>query len=285
MVIKACAPPGPEYLNAMHTSMTHFAYAMIGITVLITLFYWLAAHGTKQSRHPWSRKRLIAFIIGSVLLLFAFSPPLLEWAHHDVRGHMVQHLLLGMFAPVAWVIAAPMTLFLRTAPLGVSRGCSRLLRSNFFHILAHPASAIMLNIGGMYLLYLTPLYLNSLNNLWWHVWMHLHFILAGYLYCWSIAGRDASPFRSSFKLRLFTLLLGLAAHSYLAKLMYINLWPAVPFNTADEIRTAAKIMYYGGDLAEALLAAALFYGWLEDRKKAGQSRRISILFPAKKHLT
>lgn len=235
--------------------------------IVITALYFFSARQTRHCHHRWSKKRLLAFTTGSGLMLIAFSPPMLLWAHHDIHGHMVQHLLLGMFAPLAWVLAAPMTLLLRTVPVNFARPCSRLLRSSAFKLLSHPATATLFNIGGMYVLYLTPLYVNSMHNLALHIFVHVHFVLAGYLYCWSIAGRDAPPYHAPFITRLFVLLLGIAAHSYLAKLMYINLWPSGTFSTTEEIRSAAQIMYYGGDLAEALLAVVLFYGWLEKSKR------------------
>ena len=231
---------------------------------VVTLLYYLAA---RHHRSPRFLQRLPLFAAGSMLMMLAFSPPMMAWAHHDIRGHMVQHVLLGMFAPLAWVLASPMTLALRSLPARYARWSSNLLRHPFFFYLTHPITATLLNIGGMYLLYATPLYQASLNNLALHLMIHVHFILAGYLYCWSIAGCEPSFHPFSFKMRLTVLLFGIAAHSYLAKLMYINLWPSLPFNSADDLQTAAKIMYYGGDLAEALLAIVLFSGWLENNRK------------------
>lgn len=74
------------------------------------------------------------------------------------------------------------------------------------------------------------------------------------------------------------LLLGIAAHAYLAKLMYINLLPRVSLSNVEghgteAIQAAAKFMYYGGDLAELLLAIALFYGWCKERKRYWEHRR------------
>ncbi|MGM8228344.1 cytochrome c oxidase assembly protein [Cellvibrio sp. ARAG 10.3] len=190
---------------------------------------------------------------------------------------------MGMFAPLAWVLASPMTLALYSLPVRYARWSSNLLHHSFFFYLTHPITATLLNIGGMYLLYATPLYQASLNNLALHLMIHVHFIFAGYLYCWSIAGCEPSFHPFSFKMRLTVLLLGIAAHSYLAKLMYINLWPSLPFyssDSADNIQTAAKIMYYGGDLAEGLLAMALFNVWLNHRKRLVKCSKSNILSSA-----
>lgn len=245
-------------------SLTLLIWLALG---LLTALYVLAAHVAQPELRPWQKTRTCYFIIGTGLIAVAFYPPIVAWAHHDIRGHMMQHVLLGMFAPLAWVLASPLTLLLRSLPVRKARFFSRCLRSRFFLWVSHPFTTLMLNIGGMYLLYITPLYLVSLSNIWIHVVVHVHFLLAGYLYCWSIAGRDASPHRASLKIRIIALLLGIAAHGYLAKLMYIYLWPSVPFYSDEAIQAAAKLMYYGGDLAEFLLAIALFSGWQKERKR------------------
>jgi putative membrane protein len=51
------------------------------------------------------------------MLGLATSPPLEALAHADARGHMAQHLLLGMYAPLALVLGAPLTLLLGSIPL------------------------------------------------------------------------------------------------------------------------------------------------------------------------
>src|SRR5690606_31200016 len=224
-----------------------------------------AALNTRACGSPWNIRRDIIFSIGIILLAIALSPPIIKWAHHDLRGHMLQHLLIGMFAPLFLALSLPMTLALRSLPAIIARGLSRILRSSAFYWLSHPVSALLLNIGGMYLLYLTPLYAMSLSNNWIHYLMHLHFLLAGYLFVWAIAGPDPTPRRASVRMRLLILFAAIAAHSYLSKLMYIYLWPTYPLHSSEEIREAAKIMYYGGDFAEILLAVALLTYWYKNK--------------------
>jgi hypothetical protein len=49
--------------------------------------------------------------------------------------------------------------------------------------------------------------------------------------------------------------------------MYIYLFPIELSANAGEIKAAAKLMYYGGDFAELLLAIALFYHWYQRRTR------------------
>lgn len=220
--------------------------------------YLLGALRQKRARYGWSRWRTLSFIGGLGLLGIAVAPPLMELAHQDIRGHMLQHLLLGMLAPLGLVLGAPVTLALRTLPVKTSRMLTAVLGSPAFHLLSHPVTALLLNIGGMYALYLTSLYKATLANPVLHLLVHVHFLAAGYLFVWSIAGPDPAPKRPHLRIRTFVLFLSMASHAYLSKFMYAHFYPRNSPHSGEQIREAARLMYYGGDFAELLLAIALF---------------------------
>lgn len=230
-----------------------------------------------RQRHPsrfWSRWRTLSFVVGIGLLAVAMSPSLVKYAHHDLRGHMIQHLLVGMLAPLGLVLAAPLTLILRTLPVQRARVVTAVLRSRLFHLLSHPGTALVLNIGGMYLLYLTPLYALTLINPAMHHLVHIHFLAAGYLFSWAIAGPDPAPNRPGMRTRLLVLFISIAAHAYLSKFMYAYNWPRNTPHDMEQIREAAQLMYYGGDFAELLLVIILFANWYR-----GSSRRAYLFQP------
>lgn len=231
------------------------------ILVLVLMAYMAGVAKVKKAGKSWSSLRTICFISGTGMLLFALSPPLASVAHHDLRGHMAQHLLIGMLAPLGFVLAAPLTLCLRILPADKARKITSLLASRPFHLISHPLTALFLNIGGMYLLYLTPLFAAMQTSLWIHYLVHFHFLAAGYLFVWSIAGPDPAPKRPALRLRLLVLFVSMATHAWLSKLMYAYGFPRNTTHSIEEIQDASKLMYYGGDLAEVLLAIALFLIW------------------------
>lgn len=206
----------------------------------------------------WSRWRTAAFAGGIALLALALLPPVAGWAHGSLQGHMVQHLLLGMLAPLGLVLGAPGMLLLRTLPARAGRRIMAFLAARPIRLLIHPFTALLLDIGGMYLLYLTPLYALALANGTVHAWMHLHFVVSGYLFTWAIAGPDPAPHRPGLGIRLAALFLATAAHASLGKFMYAYGFPRGTPHDPGEIQVAAQLMYYGGDLAELLLAVAFF---------------------------
>ncbi|HEV2072647.1 MAG TPA: cytochrome c oxidase assembly protein [Thermomicrobiales bacterium] len=264
-----------QHAQEVHTNaLEHSGGWLIMLLLLIPLLLYLGAVMKEHRRQrPWSKLRSLSYISAIALIAVAVSPMVTSATHHDPRGHMAQHLLLGMFAPLGLVLAAPITLLFRTLPLQAGRSLARFLRSRTGHLLSHPFMALVLNIGGMYVLYLTPLFRLSLSHPALHILVSVHFLAFGYLYIWAIAGPDPAPRRPGMRVRTAVLGTGIAAHAFLAKLMYAHALPAgTPFSTA-EVRDAAMLMYYGGDVAEFLLAVALFASWYRGRRRSRARRR------------
>lgn len=249
---------------------THFLLPNRFLLLQLILFGGLYQYGLyllRRNGKTWALSRTIFFMSGIILLLMAFAPPLSAYAHHSLQGHMIQHLLIGMLAPLGLVLGAPFTLAMRVWPVRRGRRFSTFFSSPSIHFLSHPAVAFLLNIGGMYLLYLTPLFAMMQEKLWLHYLVHFHFLAAGYLFTWSVAGPDPAPRRPPLRLRLLVLFLSMATHAYLSKLMYVHSFPRLTSYSPEAIQEAALWMYYGGDLAEVLLAIAFFTQWYRRRLK------------------
>src|SRR5690606_23642762 len=134
-------------------------------------------------------------------------------------------------------------------------------------------TVVILDVDGAHRvhdLYLTPLFAASRHDAFMHGFIHLHFFVSGYLFTWSVAGADPAPHRSSLRTRLAVLFLAGAAHATLGKLMYGHALPRGAGLAVEEIEAAAKLMCYGGDIAELALAVMLFITWL--RMTAGPRR-------------
>jgi putative membrane protein len=93
-----------------------------------------------------------------------------------------------------------------------------------------------------------------------HVLVHLHFVAAGCLYTWVIAGPDPAPHRLSVPMRLVVLGAAIVFHSVLAQMLYAGAFVAMSAPAA-QLQHGAELMYYGGDIAEMLLAFALVTTW------------------------
>ena len=250
-------------------------FLLLVVLPLAVLAAYLFAAWREISRSGWSRFRIASFAIGIAMIVGAVLP-VGEW-QQGLRGHMAQHLLLGMFAPLALVMGAPVTLLLRSVPAGIGRFIAGLLRKRPVIVLIHPVSVLLLSTGGMYLLYLTPLFAISTTNGTLHVLVHVHFVVSGYLFAWAIAGPDPAPCRPGMPTRLAVLFTGTAAHASLGKIMYGYGFPRGVGATATELQSAAKWMYYGGDVAELLLIVAFVATWFRVYRRRGRTPRGSLV--------
>jgi putative membrane protein len=179
----------------------------------------------------------------------------------DARAHVAGHLLVGMVAPLLLVTAAPVTLALRTLPRGDrsdprapdrARALARLLASPPLAVLTHPAVAAVLDVGGLWVVYRTDL-LAGLPP----VLGHLHMLLAGYLFAFSLVGRDPAPHRPGLAVRAAVLVAAVAAHDVLAKLLYA---------AGDE--QAGLLMHYGGTPVHVVLLVLLGREWAAGERRA-----------------
>jgi putative membrane protein len=235
------------------------------LTLTVGIIYSFGHIRLLQKHIRWNAWRTLSFLAGILMLGMALYPDFMLWAHHDIRGHMMQHILVGMLGPTFLVLGAPLTLGFKTLPKATSRKITSVLKSNIFYVVSHPLTALMLNIGGMFVLYLTPLYVESLSSPYLHHLIHLHFLLAGYLFAWSIIGPDPAPRRPDFQYRMIIMFFAIAAHAFLSKYMYANLLPLnSPFSN-EQIQEAAKLMYYWGDFSELILLFGLCYLWYKKR--------------------
>ncbi|WP_330336800.1 cytochrome c oxidase assembly protein [Streptomyces sp. NBC_00557] len=243
--------------------------------------YLLLARRARR-RNPalgWSRWRTAGFLSGTVLLAVALLPPVAPFAHEDFRGHMAQHMVIGMYALLAFVLAAPVTLLLRTLPAPRARQLTAVLHSPPARVITHPAVALALSTGSLAVLYFTPVYGATTGDPAAHRLLHTHFLLSRCLFAHVIAGPDPAPSRPGVPDRLVCLGVAIAAHAVIAQLMYGGFWVDIHV-PVDQVQAGAEIMYYGGDIAELLLAAALVATWRPGprrtaRRAAAAPRRAS----------
>ncbi len=234
---------------------------------LLAIGYLTLAMRQHLGPRGWSWGRTAAFLSGSAVLALGLLPQYLPYPTGDFRKHMLEHLIIGMIAPLGLIMAAPMTLVLRTVPTRWGRAISHLLQSRVLQIVANPISALVLNLGGMAALYFTPLYMAMMMHPALHYIVHFHFLAAGCLYTWVIAGPDPAPHRPSVPVRLVVLGVAVVMHSVLSQMLYAGLFVAI-MAPVEQLHRGAELMYYGGDISEMLLAFALVTTWHPVRRRS-----------------
>jgi putative membrane protein len=231
----------------------------LALTVIAVLGYGLGLRRLHVRQVDWPIGRTGCLVAGSACVAVASLPPL---ANHDdlFPVHISQHLLVGMAGPGLLALSTPITLALRTLPLRPRRRLLRVLHSRAIRVLSAPATAIVLNVGGLYVLYVTRLYARAEGNALIHAAVHFHMFAAGCLLSWAIVGVDPTRRRPGFPARIAALIVAGAAHDTLTKLMYAHDLPSGGGPISDR-HTGAELMYYGGTVIDLALATVLMTQW------------------------
>lgn len=231
--------------------------AGFGLLVPITVYLIAAFRSTGRGR--WPDHRVLAWIVGC--LVAAVSVQVASTRHDDFAAHAAAHVGLGMLAPLLLVLSAPVTLALRSLSTVPARRLARLLKSWPVRILAHPVTAAVLTLGGMWVLYIGGLYGSIHVNGPLFVVVHFHIFVSGCLFAAAIASVDPNPHRSSFIVRAIVLCAAMAGHSILSKYLFGH--PPAGVSSADA-EAASLLMYYGGDVVSVALAVVLCAAWYRD---------------------
>ena len=194
---------------------------MIGLLILAVALYIKGVMVLTKRGDKWPIGRTISFAIGISAVDFATSGGLGLYAHFSFSWHMVAHMTLGMIAPIAIVLGAPITLALRTLPQGRNsqeRGVRgtflAVLHSRYSSIIVNPVGALVIFDGSLFLLYFTSLFGKLMNTHAGHLFMNIHFLLAGFLFFHVIIGIDPNPKRPPFLVRIVTLLAAMSIHAF-----------------------------------------------------------------------
>lgn len=198
---------------------------------------------------------------------------------------MIAHMLLGMIAPIGLVLGAPITLALRTLPTGRSaeeRGprafALTALHSRYSIILNNPITALALFDGSLFVLYFTNLFGDLMQNHVGHLFMNIHFILAGFLFFHVIIGVDPNPKKIPHIVRIVILFGAMSLHAFFSVALmsattlidqgyYGSLktyW--LPDLLADQ-RAGGTIGWSMGEIPILIALVATFILWMREDKR------------------
>jgi cytochrome c oxidase assembly factor CtaG len=144
---------------------------------------------TPREPHPPSVGRLALFTGGVLVLAAALISPIDKLGEQLLVMHMVQHVLLLDVAPILLILGLTKVLL---------RPATRRLHAIERRAgpLAHPAAAVVLYTGAMWIWHIPSLYDAAARHTGIHVLEHLTFSVVGVLYWWHLL----SPIRSRLRL-------------------------------------------------------------------------------------
>ena len=168
----------------------------------------------------WPVLRTVSWLAGWAVFLYMTQGAPMVYGMVLFSAHMTYHMVVSMAVPIMLVLAAPVTLALRTLPartdgtLGPREVVLGLVHSRYLNVLANPVVAAVLFFGSLVVFYFTPLFTLSLRTHTGHVLMTVHFLLVGYLFAWVLVGVDPGPKRWPPSMRLLVLFATISFHAF-----------------------------------------------------------------------
>lgn len=159
---------------------------------------WLRLRHLSKKRptpiHLAAGWRLIVYWIGLLFLALALLSPIDSLGGQLFTMHMIQHLLLGMYAPPLLLITNPLPIIMWGLPLSVNRPIGRLFFSRSSPIRPYlKAATTPFFIWLLFFVILwgwhdAAFYNLALRSAWVHDLEHLSFFISAMLLWWHITG-------------------------------------------------------------------------------------------------
>ena len=233
----------------------------------------------------WPTGRIVAWLCGCAVLLFATSSGIGRYMPAMFSMHMAAHMLLSMLVPVLLVLGAPVTLALRALPAasrddppGPREWLLAALHSPVSRFLTNPIVATVLFVAGFYGLYFGGLFDLAAGSHAAHLAMNLHFLLSGYLFYWVVIGVDPTPRPLPPLAKLAVVFASLPLHAFfgvvlmgtkepLAGSFYRSLKLYWHTDLIGDQRLGGGIAWAAGEIPLVLVLIALLVQWRRSDKR------------------
>ena len=204
------APAGPLSSSGWFTAW-RIDWLWLSAAIIAVALFLVGVRRMRERGDSWPVLRTLGWVLGWGIFVWATSGAPAVYGGLLFSAHTVIHMTVALVAPIPMVLAAPITLALRTLTprqdntLGPRELLLALMHSRFFRVIANPIVASVIFFGSLAVFYYSPLFELALRTHTGHVLMTTHFLLAGYLFAWVLVGIDPGPKRWSPPLLLVIL--------------------------------------------------------------------------------
>ncbi|WNM27166.1 cytochrome c oxidase assembly protein [Demequina capsici] len=283
-------PPAPTVATWFLDYRLEILSAFVLVAMAFLYLRWTTRLRRRGDGWPWYRD--VSWLVGIATMLWITQGGPAIYGMVTFSGHMVQHMMLVMVAPIPLTFAAPVTLALRALPPRTdgSRGPREWIRglveSRWVRFFANPVVAAVNFAGSLVVFYYSPIFHFALANHAGHLWMVLHFTLAGYFFANALIGIDPGPTRPRYPMRLVLLFATMAFHAFFgvslasSEVLLVPDWfglmgrPWGPDAITDQ-QWGGEIAWGIGELPVLALAIGVAVAWRrsDDRESRRQDRQ------------
>lgn len=254
--------------------------------VFAILAYVAASRRLARTGRKWPRKRTASWIAGWLLITYVTSGGIGVYSGALFSAHMMQHMTVGMLAPILLVLAEPIALFLRALPPSPSKNVkgprewlTSAIRSRAANVITNPLVAAGLFAGSLWILYFTPLFETLMSSHYGHLLMSAHFVLVGFLFFYVLIGKDVSSTRFPYPARLGLLFITMVSHAFfglvlmsttgvLARSYYESLSLSWGPDLLSDQRAGAAFAWAIGEVPLTAVLMVLFFRWAKAEERA-----------------
>jgi cytochrome c oxidase assembly factor CtaG/putative copper export protein len=306
------APPAPEMTTPMPTPDPVFAltgyhapagplsgsdwftvwridWLWFGVSVVAVALYLAGVRRMRARGDSWPVLRTIGWVLGWAIFVWATCGAPGVYGRVLFSVHMLMHMTVSMAVPILLVLAAPVTLALRTLTprqdntLGPRELLLGLVHSRYLAVIGNPLVAAAIFFGSLVIFYFSPLFEFALRTHTGHVLMTTHFLLAGYLFVWVLVGIDPGPKRWPPSLRLIILFITVSFHAFfgvalttgttlLAPTFYQGLHLPWAVDLLADQRNGGAVAWGVGELPTLILAMLVTLAWV--RSDTAETKRL-----------
>jgi len=211
-------PPAPSFANWMLLWRLEI-FSLFVIAALAVVYLRWVWRMRRRGDH-WPAYRTILWLVGVAMLVWITQGGPAIYGNVTFSGHMVEHMFLVTVAPLPLTLGAPVTLALRVLKShkdgshGPREWVRGIVESRFMRFVSNPIVAAANFAGSLILFYYSPIFEFALRNHAGHLWMLVHFSIAGYLFFNALIGIDPGPNRPRYPLRIVLLFATMASHAF-----------------------------------------------------------------------
>ena len=256
--------------------------------IVMAVLYLAGVRRLRRRGDSWPTGRIIAWLFGCFVLLFATSSGLGRYMPAMFSMHMAAHMLLSMLTPVLLVLGAPVTLALRALPTagkgdppGPREWLLAAMHSKLSQFFTNPIVATVLFVAGFYGLYFGGIFDAAVGTHAAHLAMNLHFLLTGYLFYWVVIGIDPTPrpipmlgkvamVFGSLPLHAFFGVTLMSTKSVLGESFYKSLQLYWHSDLLGDQRLGGGIAWAAGEVPLVVVMIALFVQWTRSDQRTAK---------------
>jgi cytochrome c oxidase assembly factor CtaG/putative copper export protein len=256
--------------------------------IVLAALYVAGVLRLRRRGDSWSPGRIVAWLLGCLVLLFVTSSGIGRYMPAMFSIHMVAHMGLSMLVPILLVLGAPVSLALRalpasgrTDPPGMREWLLAALHSRVSRFLTNPVVATVLFVAGFYGLYLSSLFDTAVGSHAGHLAMNLHFLLSGYLFYWIVIGVDPTPRPIPPLAKVGVVFASLPLHAFFGVVLmgtrkvlgadyYRSLGLSWHTDLLGDQRLGGGIAWAAGELPLVIVMLALLVQWARSDKRTAR---------------